>query len=120
MSPRLERLIVVGIKRREEINSRYLSALTTYEVAIDDPTKHPDYLSILRQEIWQKLISLAANKEYKDAPTWFKHLAVKREMERDTWAYMENEIAPAYEREPQIEVSEETPLKLTHNSNGHV
>lgn len=49
----LERLLVATLKRREDVTQQYLAALATWEAATVDPTKHPDYLPVLRQEIWQ-------------------------------------------------------------------
>jgi hypothetical protein len=83
----LERLIVASMKRREEVTQRYLAAMSIYETASQDATKHPDYLPMLRQEIWQKLTSLKANQEYLDAPADVKMQAVDRELARDLWAY---------------------------------
>lgn len=83
----LERLIVAGLQRREEITARYLEALNVYERATEDPTKHPEFMPILRQELWARLISLPSNKDYRDAPPSVKHAAVRRELERDRWAY---------------------------------
>ena len=86
----LERLIVAGLHRREEITRRYLEALHIYEHATEDPTKHPEFLPVLRQEIWARLVSLPTNKEFRDAPPSVKHAAVRRELERDHWAYVED------------------------------
>lgn len=86
---KLESLIMQSLKRRREVDDRYLQASAIYESATQDVTQHPDYPAILRQEVWQKLVSLKANQVFVDAPTGFKHLAVKREMARDQWAYEE-------------------------------
>lgn len=94
----LERLIVAGMSRRDEVDQRYLAALAVYEHATDDPTKHPDFMPMMRQEIWQKLVSLQANRDWRDAPTPIKHAAVRREMERDSWAH---EAAPALQEDWQ-------------------
>jgi len=83
----LESLIVQQLQRRAEVDRRYMEAMDIYEKAQDDPTNHPDYQPILRQEIWQKLSSLKQNRPYADAPAAFKHAAVAREMARDSWAY---------------------------------
>lgn len=128
---KLEHLIVQSMKRRNEVDKRYLEALNTYEAASKDATQHPDYVPMLRQEVWQKLISLASNKDFKDAPAAFKAAAVRREMERDTWAYDQREwfthergdISPVIHAAPVIKSeveTTETPLALAVNghSNG--
>ena len=81
-----EKLIVEGIRRKEDVTARYLRALEVYEIASADPTKHPDYKSLLAVEIWQKLISLKVNEKFGDAPTGFKKAAVYREIAKDQWA----------------------------------
>lgn len=84
---KLEHLIVQGIKRRDTVTGRYLDALHVFENASQDATKHPDYLPILKQELWARLAGLQSNRDYRDAPPPFKAAAVYREMQRDTWAY---------------------------------
>lgn len=94
----IEGLIVRQLERRNDVNTRYLAALATWEAASKDATKHPDYAPLLRQEIWARLMNLSSNKQFADAPVAFKHAAVRREMERDTWAYDSGETpqrAPA-------------------------
>lgn len=76
----LERLIVASLQRRHEVTIHYLEAMATWEAASQDATKHPDYIPILRQEIWQRLLSLKANQPRADAPVAFKHQAVSREL----------------------------------------
>jgi hypothetical protein len=83
----VEGLIVRLLERRADVNTRYLAALSTWEAASKDATKHPDYLPILKQEVWAALTNLSSNKAFIDAPVSLKHAAVRREMERDTWAY---------------------------------
>lgn len=83
----LERLIVQTLKRREEVTTQYLAALATWEASNQDATTHIEYAPLLRQEIWQKLVSLAANKAFADAPPSFKAAATRREMERDSWVF---------------------------------
>jgi len=95
ISLHLENLIVRSLKRREDVTSRYLAALTTFETALADPTKHPDYLPLLRQEVWQRLMQLPTNRQFTDAPTPLKHAAVRREMARDTWAYEPDPMSDA-------------------------
>lgn len=84
---KLEALIVEGLKRRDTVTARYLEALHTWETSSQDASKHPDFLPILKQELWQKLVSLKANQDFKDAPPPLKAAAVYREMQRDLWAY---------------------------------
>jgi hypothetical protein len=86
---KLEHLIVHSLKRRNEVDRRYLEAMAIFEAATADATQHPDYVPILRHEIWQKLVSLKVNQVFADAPTGFKHQAVKRELAREQWAYEE-------------------------------
>lgn len=80
----LEGLIVRQLERRSDVNTRYLAALSTWEAASQDATKHPDYVPILKQEVWARLIALSTNKPFSDATAALKHAAVRREMERDT------------------------------------
>ncbi len=107
----LERLIVALLKQRENVNARYLAALELWEVASTDATKHPDFMPVLRQEIWQKLTSLKSNYYFVEAPAVIKHQAVKREMERDTWAYdqggnvSENPLSMTVQTEPLAEIA---------------
>jgi hypothetical protein len=111
---KLEHLIVQTIRRKEEVDSRYLAALGVYEAATQDATQHPDYPPLLKQEIWQQLVKPKANAPFVDAPAGFKHLAVKRELEKDQWAH--NEAAPVTEFDPLEEVSKQpsdTPFGLT-------
>jgi hypothetical protein len=130
----LERLIVASVRRRDEVTQRYLAAMAIYEAASQDATKHPDYLPMLRQEIWQKLTSLKANQDYIDAPADVKMLAVDRELQRDLWAYDGAQLAlPAVTYNPSAtatqeaaSVEESDPLELptleapivTTNGNG--
>lgn len=91
---KLEHLIVQGLRRRESVTGRYLDALHVWENASQDATQHPDYTPILRQELWQRLAALPSNRDFKDAPAGFKAVAVRRELERDTWAYTDAGDAP--------------------------
>jgi hypothetical protein len=99
----LEKLIVSGIHRRQEIDDRYLKALTIYEQAAVDPTQHPEYIPLLRQEIWEKLVSLPSNRDFRNAPPSFKHAAVRYELERSRWAY----------GDPPVETEDWTPERPT-------
>lgn len=84
---KLEYLIVQTLARRETVDQQYLAALSIYEAATVDPAQHPDFMPLLRQALWEKLVSLKANESFRDAPAGFKHLAVKRELSRESWAH---------------------------------
>lgn len=81
----MERLIIAGITRRNEVDTRYLASLKDFEAASKDPEQHSLFPSFFKQELWSKLISLKPNQGFKDAPAGFKAAAVEREMERDQW-----------------------------------
>jgi hypothetical protein len=91
----LESLIVRQLERRSDVNTRYLAALSTWEAASRDATRHPDYVPILKQEVWAALMALTSNRQFIDAPVALKHAAVRREMERDTWAYEDRGVLNA-------------------------
>lgn len=90
---KLELLIVQMMKRRKEVDDLYLKAVGIWEAATNDATSHPDYIPLLRQQVWDALAK--KNRDYVDAPRGFKYGAVEREMARDRWAY---------EPEPALEV----------------
>lgn len=114
----LEALIVRQLQRRAEVDQRYAEAMDIYERAQEDPTKHPDYQPILRQEIWQKLASLKQNRPYADAPAGFKHAAVAREQARDSWAY--DQAAMAQQRQFATPLPSDGRLvQVDSNSNNH-
>ena len=73
----LERKIVESLKRREAVDERYLQALHLWEQGAHDPAGHPDYLPLLKQEIWQKLVSLKDNVRYRESSAAFKSAAVR-------------------------------------------
>lgn len=102
---KLEHLIVQTLRRKEEVDSRYLQALAVYEAATHDPAQHPDFTQLLWTEIWQKLVSLKANAGFVDAPPGFKQAAVKRELQKDQWAI--EEVAPVTEFASIEEVSKQ-------------
>lgn len=125
----LESLIVRQLERRADVNSRYLAALATWEAASKDSTKHPDYVPILKQEVWAALLALTSNRHYADAPVSLKHAAVRREMERDIWAY-EGGTSPIGELLPTMrsngshpesegKVQPENPLELPSITQGN-
>lgn len=82
---RLEAITVENLRRNADIDRRYIEALTTWERAQDDVTTHPEYTRLLYSELWDKLVSLKANAEFRDAPARFKIAAVQRELARDAW-----------------------------------
>ena len=90
---KLELLIVLMLKRRKEVDETYLASVGIWEAATADATSHPDYIPLLRQQVWDALAK--KNRDYVDAPRGFKYGAVEREMARDRWAY---------EPEPALEV----------------
>jgi hypothetical protein len=85
----LERLIVASIRRRNEINERYLAALRDYELASRDPESHPLFTDYFMQALWDKLASLKPNRVFVDAPAPFKVAACHREMQRERWMHVE-------------------------------
>lgn len=85
---RLEAIASELITRRSEIDQRYTEALATWEQSQADPTKHTDYLGILRSEIWHYLTTkLTSNKAFAEAPPKFRWLAVEREIRREQWTH---------------------------------
>jgi|GEM_PF-5801360 len=86
---RLEAIASEFLARRHEIDDKYSKALLNWEQLQDDPTQHPDYLPILRAEIWHYLtVRLSSNKDFADAPRLFRWQAVEREIQREHWAQM--------------------------------
>jgi hypothetical protein len=100
---KLELLIVQMMKRRKEVDDLYLKAVGVWEAATADATSHPDYIPMLRQQVWDALAK--KNRDYVDAPRGFKYGAVEREMARDRWAYEPEPPAEVYQ------VVEETKTK---------
>lgn len=82
-----EQIIVDALKERREIMTRLQAALEKWQAESQDITQHPDYRPALYQEVWQKLVSLKANRGFVDYPSDFKRAAVERELERDLWAF---------------------------------
>lgn len=89
---RLEALIASYLRRRDDINSRYLEALKVWEIASKDPAKHPEFMPLLRSELWQAIVK--KNRGWEDAPTDIRRAAVLRELERETWAYDDSAVLP--------------------------
>ncbi len=109
---KLEHLIVQAVKRRKEVDDRYLTALDVWEKATTDATQHPDYPAILKQEIWQAIVKLKANQAFADAPSGFKHAAVRREQARDQWAYGEEQTVMEFQAEEQEKASKSPAAKV--------
>lgn len=84
---RLEALLAEQLKRRAEVQTRYREALSAWERAQVDPSQHPAFPALLREELWAKLVSYAANRGFADAPADFKRAAVQREIDAMRWAY---------------------------------
>lgn len=85
---RLETIITELLRRQREIDTAYQQALDAWTVAQSDIQKHPEFKALFAQELWQALTSGAKSRTpYKDAPAGFRVAAVKREMQRDSWAY---------------------------------
>lgn len=130
ISIRLEALVVESLKRRREVDEKYRAALVVWEAASHDATKHPDYMPLLKRELWEKLVSLKANKDYLDAPPAFKNAAVSRELARELWAYEGGQDVPAapavmYSTNghsapaaPESEGGQDTTVPLAMHSNG--
>lgn len=132
---RLEHLTAESLRRNADVDKRYTEALTTYERAQDDITTHPEYRPLLVAEVWSKLVSLKANASFADAPAAFRHAAVRREMEREAWAYgMDTNITHYTQSLPPIpagnngvshrdatqkEVAQAAPLSAGVHSNGN-
>lgn len=82
---RLEVIIAAYLRRRDDISNRYLEAQKIWEVASKDPEKHPEFIPLFKQELWQSLVK--KNRGWEDAPNDIRRAAVWREMERERWAY---------------------------------
>lgn len=94
ISFRLEMIVVESMKRRREVDEKYRAALAVWEESSHDATQHPDYQPTLKRELWEKLVSLKANRDFVDAPPAFKNEAVSRELARELWAYQDGSPAP--------------------------
>lgn len=114
----IERLIVESLRRRDDVTRRYLEALAVWEAAQQDVTTHPDFKPYLAQEVWEKLVSLKANSDFRDAPTPFKKAAVYREMQRDAWAYdLSGDVPHPAAYNGRLEVAQaDTPLAIATSS----
>lgn len=122
---RLETLAAENLRRNQEIDSRYLEALTVWEAAQEDVTRHPDYTPALARELWDKLTSLKAGQPFADAPNSFKVQAVQRELARDSWAYgMDSQpvmtigLSKSNGHRSDTENPTQAPALVTANGNG--
>jgi hypothetical protein len=62
---RLEEIMSEALARKTEIENKYVAALQQWEQASADPSKHRDYMPLLRSEIWQYLtVRLQSNKDF--------------------------------------------------------
>lgn len=114
---KLEHLIVQSITRRSEVDKRYLEALHTWELATKEPTAHPDYKAFLYNEIWQQLMKTKSNQWALEAPNGFKVSAVRRELERDSWAHEQVEPVAEFNAAAQpVEVAEQVDEQLPFGS----
>lgn len=117
---RLEALTAESLRRNQDIDARYLEALSIWERAQEDVSTHPDYRAFLAQEIWENLVRLKANQDYSEAPRSIKLAAVQREMARDSWAYDVATQPGAYRHSSgpvngHSEVARPDPLPVTTN-----
>jgi hypothetical protein len=88
---RLEYLIVEQLRRRTAIDDKFQAALNVWEAATQDATKHPEFMPLLRTEIWNALVM--KNKAFADSPIVFRRAAVARELERESWAKDDTPVA---------------------------
>ncbi len=115
---KLELLIVQMVKRRKEVDDNYLKAVGIWEAATADATSHPDYIPMLRQQVWDALAK--KNRDYVDAPRGFKYGAVEREMARDRWAYEPEPVTAVFQpvEEVKTKAVEEVKTKQVVNPFG--
>lgn len=82
----LETLIVRQLKRRDEINSRYLEALHSWEVATANPEQHKEYMQRYANALKDALTRANARRAaFKDLTVAQWRLLVKREIAADNW-----------------------------------
>ena len=112
---RLESIITESLRRRQDIDVRYTEAITVWETANQEPTEHPQFVKFLKEEIWQKLVSLKANSGFKEAPAAVKYAAVYREMSKADWTSQE----PAADFLAMVPVSGTVYTHGNSQGNGH-
>jgi hypothetical protein len=119
---RLEAIASEFLDRRREIDDKYSKALVHWEDLQADPTGHPDYLPILRAELWHYLtVKLSSKRAFADAPRLFRWQAVEREILRAHWAQMpvvNSEDNPFGNTARAQDVSVNG--AITPNDNGHI
>lgn len=120
---RLESIITERLRRTAEIDVRYLAALELYETSSNDPTQHPEYLPVLRSEVWGKLISLRANEHLQDATPEQRRAIVAAELARDEWAAApepgDRPVVPFGSTAPAAAAVASTPMTASANGSGH-
>lgn len=108
---RADELIVESIRRNKEIDERYHTALTEYELIEKEPEKSSIYRQHLGNEIIQKLASLKVNDgKMNELTPDEKRLLVLRELEREK--IFENLDMPVNVNFPT--------LQIVPSKNGHV
>lgn len=71
------------IRRRQEVTTRYLQELGSWETAQRNIEHHPDFLPFFRQALALKV----QRKNREELPLVLVRQAVAREMQREIWAY---------------------------------
>ncbi len=71
------------IRRRQDVTTRYLKELASWEAAQRNIERHPDFLPFFRQAIAARL----QRKNQDELPLVVLRQAVAREMQREVWAY---------------------------------
>lgn len=107
---KLEALAIQFVDRRKQVDEKYLSAMAVYEAATHDPTKHPDYLPYLANEIWTALMKPKGNQWAVEAPPGFKVAAVQRELSRERWAHEQPPAVMEFQPEEEVKVLPSTPF----------
>lgn len=79
---RLEAIAVTLLKRNAAVDERYTAAIAVFEQASADPTAHPEFMPVFRQEVYAALCK--RNPALADAERGIKWAAVAREMARET------------------------------------
>lgn len=80
LSPFLDRQLIKTLKRRRAVTVAHQEALGKWEVLTDKPEQHTQFLPTLRLMVWEKLVSLKSNAEYKRAPAQFRQRVADREI----------------------------------------
>ena len=90
---RLEHIIAQGLKRRRDVDIKYMQAMMHWEHAANDPTQHDDYARAYRNALLEALIDAQSGRgksERQDAiinaPRQLKQAFVRRELLADRWA----------------------------------